>query len=410
MRVFRQSVRMYRYSALIFSLFAAPVLAQDIHRSSALVARQGLSAAVTAMAGQSELTPDDRFALGGLLFLRAVERTLQTRWQSNAVMQGIDIPVLRLPVAPNPDAKPFEAGLVSDLFADLRSDLATARKMLTSVPAGAELGVTLDLDDIWFDVNMNGLRDPEEALFSVASGALQARQFGTPDPVPDSLPVRFDTADLPWLIAYTHLLSGIGELVAAYDPTAAIALVMDSNAKMLELRGSPDLANSFDAQFGKFVDIFSMVYLSLNSQPDAAHTQMAHAHFLSMITENRKFWALLEGETDNQAEWIPNGSQTAALGYELPDDAGSAWQDVLSDAEALLKGEKLVPYWRVAPSGGVNVARLFQDPPQVNIVTWAQGVGLLPYLQQGPTVDVTSVAMFQRMLRGDALMFAVLLN
>ena len=81
-----------------------------------------------------------------------------------------------------------------------------------------------------------------------------------------------------------------------------------------------------------------------------------------------------------------------------------------ADAEDVLTGKKLIGHWRVEPGGGVNVARLFQDPPVVDLVTWIHGVGLLDYMEKGPLADERNVMRFQRMFGGDAALFMVWLN
>ena len=166
----------------------------------------------------------------------------------------------------------------------------------------------------------------------------------------------------------------------------------------------------FDARFGGWVDQFAMVYGALNKQPIPENTRAAHGHFLAMIEQNKVFWAAVAAETDNSLEWIPNATQTAALGFTLPEGLADSWQAILGDAEKMLKGELLVSYWRIAPAGGVNVQRLFENPPVVDIVDWVQGAGLLPYLERGPTLSSRNFRQFERMVSGDTLLFALLFN
>lgn len=129
-----------------------------------------------------------------------------------------------------------------------------------------------------------------------------------------------------------------------------------------------------------------------------------------MIAQNRVFWAAVAQESDNENEWIPNAGQTAAMGFDLPPETSEVWQAILGDGEELLNGELLVPYWRIAPAGGVNVKKLFMDPPAVDIVTWVQGSGLLPYMERGPLADTNNLRIFEQMVTGDALIFSFLLN
>ena len=394
----------------LFRIFALLWVANAAN-AQALLPGESLEAAQARLAAIETPGADDRFALGAIGFLRGIEKSLQFRWQHNMAIKDFDIPVLRLPVPPNSDAAPFTPDLIVQLFETLRDDMAISQAALDSVGA-AEVAIELDLNAVWFDINMNDSRDDGEGMVEFGITTMmsrrQAQEFLSQ---PQSeIPVRFDTADVAWLNAYTHLLSGLSELVIAFDPTEAIAKVLSSNQQMMDLMAGTRPANQYNMLGGSWVDRFAMVYGALNQQPIPANTRAAHSHFLEMIRQNKLFWAAVAVETDNQREWIPNASQTAALGFELPEGAAETWQAVLNDAEMLLKGELLVSFWRVEPVGGVNVNALFENPPVVDIVDWVQGAGLLPYIERGPTVSDRNIRLFDRMFSGDALLFAVLFN
>jgi len=392
---------------LCLVVFATSAQAQN----TSPFARQGLAQTEQQLAGLQAPTADDLFALGAVRFLRAIEKTLQFRWQHNAVLESIDLPVLRLPIEANPDAQPFYPGLITDLFTTLLTDLESSRAALSAVPDGEDVALEIDLAELWFDVNINGRRDTGEGVLEVGAATLMPRaNFDQTGEANANSLVRFDTADMAWLTAYSHLLSGVGELVIAFDPTEAIATVMNAKAEMIELRGDFPVEFNFNTQFGDQVDQFALIYGAINQQPDASRTRAAHAHFLSMIAENKLFWAGIARESDNVNEWIPNPRQTAALGFEIPPGTGDAWQAILAEGESLLKGELLIPFWRIEPAGGVNLKRLFQDPPPVDIVSWIQGAGLLPYLERGPTITSQNIEVFERMVAGDTLLFALLFN
>lgn len=392
--------------ALTIAMFATSAQAD----TNSLIAENGLAGAIEQLGPQTDKTPSDQFALGALHFLRGIEKTLQLRWDHNATLPDLDLPVLRLPVLPNPTAKPFRASLITDIFTGLLADMDASRAALAKVPKGADLALDLDLADLWFDINMNNNRGPGEGIIEVGAMTLMGHpDLGDAEAV-QAMQVRFDTADLAWLTAYTHMLSAAAEVVVAFDPTKAIASVMDANAKMIALRGDAPQDFGWDMQFGGWVDQFAMAYGAINQSPDASHTRAAHAHLLQMIAHNKTFWARLDTEVDNLNEWIPNARQTAALGFELPAETGMAWQAVLQDAEALLNGDLLIDYWRISPAGGVNMKKLFMDPPAIDIVTWVQGAGLLPYLQRGPVITTDNLRQFEQLAPGNPLLFSFLFN
>ncbi len=376
-----------------------------------------LSQAQVRLAAVADKTADQQFTLGAVGFLRGIEHSLQFRWQHNMAIKDFDLPVLRLPVPPNPNAQPFAPELITVLFENLRADMAVSRAALDAVDG--EVSVEIDLMTLWFDINMNGARDEGEGLMEFGINTMMSRRQASEmlAQASPALTVNFDTADVAWLNAYTHLLSGLSELVIAFDPAEAITKVLSSNQAMMDLRGnvsSPNILEVFvgggAGGFGGWVDQFAMIYGALNQQPTAENTRAAHGHFLAMIEQNRVFWAAVAAETDNNLEWIPNATQTAALGFTLPEGAAESWQAILGDAEQMLKGELLVSYWRIAPAGGVNVQKLFENPPVVDIVDWVQGAGLLPYLERGPTLSSRNFRQFERMLSGDTLLFALLFN
>jgi len=103
-------------------------------------------------------------------------------------------------------------------------------------------------------------------------------------------------------------------------------------------------------------------------------------------------------------------ASTRPSGSSLPQGAGAAWLSVLADAEALLKGELLAPYWRAGDKAGVNVARMFTDPRPIELIGWVQGWRALPYLEKGPIVTRQNLRRIEQMMSGSSTMFMVLVN
>lgn len=390
----------------LFLFISFPAAAQT--GLSAEIAAGGLEATRARLAAMPAPTEAERFGLGSVTFLRAIERTLQARWRVGMNSSDSELPVLRLPVPPNPNPEPFTPDFVAALFAEVSADMDIARAALAAVPAGSDFGVELTLGDLWFDIDGDGARGDGEALVQVAGGALLG-----PGMAPagiEAVVIRFDAADAIWLEAYTHFLSGVSAAVLAYDPTNAIATVLDTGRSLQALDTDLPPANAMDMEFGFYVDRFAMVWHALAAEPDAERAAEAHGHFLAMIGANRRFWVAARAETDNDREWLPNDDQQAALGFEVPQGTGEVWLDVLGDAEAMLKGEKLIPYWRLDGGAGLNLKRMFLEPRAVNLVDWLQGAGALPYAEKGPRVTAQNFRRFEQLFRGDALMFMVFLN
>jgi hypothetical protein len=261
--------------------------------------------------------------------------------------------------------------------------------------------------DLWFDVTGNGARDPGEGLVEILNATLNPlneAQAAAP------LTVRFDLADAAWLAAYADLLSAFCHVILAYDPTEPITRILTARAEMAKLGpATPDLLLGGE-RVPDSVDMVAMVLATLNQTPDKALMAEAQTDLLQMIAENRQFWARVEAETDDRAEWLPNARQTSALGITVPPDAAVAWQAVLAEMEAVVKGDKLLPYWRVGPPAGINVAKIFTDPRPVDLAGWVQGWAALPYLQTGTLASAEAMDAFDQAAMGDSMLFAIYFN
>ena len=399
--------------ALVLALpLAAPLPAAADSLISQEIAATGLAATEARLSGLAEPMPAERFALAGVRFLRGIERTLQLRWRHGMNAAMTELPVLRLPVAANPAPEPFEAAVATALFAGVAADMAAVHDALG--PLGeADFVLKVRLGDLWFDIDGNGRRDPGEGLIEVGGMALIGGNLGWRNPAappPDRVTVQFDTADAAWLSAYAHFLSGFAKLALAFRPEEPVAEVIRASRALAALAADAPPANALDHMFGRQADRLMMVYLALQQEPDPALTRAARDHWLAMVADNRRFWRLVEAETDNVAEWVPNDRQDAAMGFDLPAGTGTAWLQVLADIEAALRGEKLIPHWRLGSGAGINLARWAENPSPVRIAEYAHGLGLLDYAERGERLSPASWRAFERLARGDAVLFAVLLN
>jgi len=389
--------------SLCLALAATPATAETLSQE---IGRAGLAATEARLAALPAAGSDELFALAGLRFLRGVEAALQLRWQTGVRADWSELPILRLPIPENPDARAFAAADFTTLLTRLDADMGAARATLGQL-GDAPFALEVALRDLWFDINMNGTYDPGEDMASVAGLMGGGRIIGIrlEDPV-----IRFDTADAAWLAAYTHFLSGFANIALAYDPEPAIQRVLDSSDAIYALWGDTPPPNALDMMFGRQVDRIAMVLFALSNTPDKAMAQQAHGHLLAMIRENRRFWSLVAQESDNDREWVPNDNQVSGLGIRMPPGTGERWQAVLADAEMLLNGEILIPHWRFGAEAGINLKKMFETPPPVDLITWIQGEGLLPYAEKGNRVSPAAWNDFERMVSGDAILFAVFLN
>jgi hypothetical protein len=391
-------------SLLALGLSVAPVAAETLSQE---IGRAGLAPTAARLAALPEPTNEELFALAGLRFLRGVEAALQLRWQTGVRADWSELPILRLPIPENPAPRPFAPADFTALLTGLDAEMDGARAALGQL-GEQPFALEIRLADLWFDIDGDGTRDAGEDVGAVAGLTLGGGRIMAV-PVDDPV-IVFDTADAAWLSAYTHFLSGFVSIALAYDPEPAIQRVLDSSTAIYALWGDTPPTNAMDMMFGRQVDRVAMVLHALSQTPDPARAADAHAHLLAMITENRRFWALVGSEADNDREWVPNDRQASGLGILLPPETGARWLAVLDQAEQVLQGNLLIPHWRFGAEAGINLKKLFETPPPIDLVTFIQGEGLLPYAEKGPRMTMDAWRDFERLVSGDAVLFAVFLN
>ena len=150
--------------------------------------------------------------------------------------------------------------------------------------------------------------------------------------------------------------------------------------------------------------------------------ESARKHFLEMIRTSRQSWALIQEETDNDLEWLPNPSQTGVLRVPVTRELIEGWHAVLAEMEELLEGRKLVPFWRdyssfaggnqqiPAKGRGINLKRFFSEPRDFDLILLIQGTAALPYLEQGNLSHPETWDNLTRVFRGQFFGFAIWFN
>lgn len=397
--------------ALLICL-AAPLGGQTLHAESlsAEIGSKGLGLTEARLSALPNPDDAERFALGGVRFLGAVEKALQLRYAAGLSEQTGMLPFLRLPLPDNPTPAKFQPVMIADLFRAVDAKLEHARAPLADISETSDFTLEINLADLWFDINANQVRDVGEDAMATLGPMLLGWQWDSRDPATPAPVVKFDAADAAWLSAYTHLLQGISAIVLAYDPTEPLSRILAARDKMIGLGGTSPGFLSGSRDGIDEVDLIAIVIAALQQTPNAARMTSAQAHFLAMIADNRRFWASVALETDNAAEWLPNDKQHSALGVTLPPGTGAVWLMVLDDAEGLLKGTKLAPYWRQQGGAGVNIAKVFIDPRPADLAGWIQGWAAAPYLEKGPLVSAQNWSAFEQMMGGEAMMLSFYLN
>lgn len=126
-------------------------------------------------------------------------------------------------------------------------------------------------------------------------------------------------------------------------------------------------------------------------QPD--RMKEARQHLLQMISLSRENWRRIKAETDDKVEWLPGPQQTSLMeNLRVTADRVQGWAIFLDEFEAVLNGTRLIPHWRIASENrGINLKRLFDEPGNLDLVLLLQGSAALPYLEDGETVQTSTV-------------------
>ncbi|MEM9724559.1 MAG: hypothetical protein AAF909_03730 [Pseudomonadota bacterium] len=377
-------------------------------------AELGLEAAAAALAAQADPAPETLFALAGARFLLGVEYAAQERYRYG--VGSVDfMPGLQLPLPDNAEPKPFDPEVLERVFAGLTRDMAGVIEALDRIPAEAlandEFGVALALDDLWIDANDNGARNEAgpatETAMDLAGAALGVTMRGARGTV-----VRFDAADVAWLRAYAHLLSGVAELALSLDLTAAAEAAAPGWRAAELYRGADPLG----LQEQLWIDQLAVFATVLRGAPDPTRTQAALAHFQAMIANNRVFWARLDAEEDNAGEWVPNPRQQSALGGVRVDaETRDAWVAVLGELDMVLRGERLIAHWRYREDAegarvGINLRRALENPGTAELMLWLQGAAAAPFIEKGEVASGEALAAFAALMGGESLAYAIWFN
>ncbi len=216
---------------------------------SADIAAKGLSGAIDVLKAEN---PDNHFALGMLKTLRAVELSLQERWRYGIGQDLGAMPLIRIGIKRNPAALPAMPDTFSNIVRQLLADLNAARIDLDVASKNPEAKVALRVGDLWFDVNGDGKRDAAEtAATLVAPLVLSSRQLRETKQTLggiNEIVIDFDAADVNWLLAYNHVLSGVGELYLGFDPTPVFQDFADKTAALADVPVRPYLMTKEEAE------------------------------------------------------------------------------------------------------------------------------------------------------------------
>ncbi len=216
---------------------------------------------------------------------------------------------------------------------------------------------------------------------------LQQFQLGTAGRAADFV-ITFDRADVDWLRGYCHMLAALSEIAAAHDgeglfDVASHRLFQHAKTRHEFLLEPNRPMNNNWIQFEDLADAVAIIHMLRFPLVEPKRMEAALKHIEGALSHSRQMWKRVLAETDNDHEWIPGPKQKGAINVPVTQEMVDNWIVALDEAERILQGKKLLPFWRGKPTRGVNLRKVFLEPRQFDIVLWIQGTAVTPYLEEG---------------------------
>jgi hypothetical protein len=404
-------------SGLSQPAFAAGPSSQDASPSPIVepYLRNGeLAAAEEALVSRLGEHPGDdraRFSLGVVRVLRGGERLVQSLHTYGMRSRPGGAPFVRLPVPPNLEPEEIRYEDARNVCRRLIADLSKAEATLAEVD-DPNVKLPIRVGQIRLDFDGNGEAGDQETFWLIYRRITPGVHVSPKDA--EQFVVCLDRGDVDWLRAYCHLLTGLCEMELAYDErecfqrTAHLLFPrVDSPYDFLDHPRKPFPVG----EHADVSDLIAMVHLVRFSLEEPVRMQAALDHFEQVVKLSRSSWKFILSETDDDREWIPNPKQKGVIpGVRVTQGMVDRWHELLDEVEALLAGEKLVPFWRGDPELGVNLRRVFTEPRQFDLVLWVQGTDASPYLEKGELTRPEFWRRLQQTFRGNLMGFAIWFN
>jgi hypothetical protein len=369
-----------------------------------------------AMLARLSRKPEDdkaRFGLGTIQLMQAIEHLMQSLFRYGLKDNAFSavFPILRLPVPVNPKPEVLSYDRLETILQTWITDLAKVQATLEPIK-DANVKLPLRLGMVKLDFDGNGKAEESESLWKVfakVTGAniteKDAQQFL----------IAFDAGDALWLQGYTHVLRAFGEFLLAYDRYEIFEACahmffpkVDTPHKfLLEGQRLVDIGNGID-----LADAIAAIHLMRFPVTEPLRMTTVLNHLKAVTQLSRKSWQAIVAETDNDHEWLPNAKQTGIIpDVRITQEMIDSWQSFLNEADTLLSGERLIPFWRSKDKKlGINLNRVFTEPRQMDIVLWFQGTAATPYLEKGKITDFQVWNRLFNVFGGDFFSFAAWFN
>lgn len=358
-----------------------------------------------------------RLGLGLVQMVRGIERLMQglhrygLRTQaSNGMLAMATGGLPPLPIPPNPAPEEISYDQFRAIFQTWVTDLGTVDATLSKL-SNNDVKLAVQIGLVRMDFDGDGQATEEESLWRVYQRLNREADISLDDV--KKVIVGFDRADAEWLRGYCNLLMALGDFFLAYDAHE----LFERTAHMLfpRVKTPHDFLKARGSEFGEFrdiVDLIGFVHLINFPVKEPARLKSALEHLQAMTARSRSMFKLVLAETDDDNEWIPSPKQTGIIpDMKITAEMIQGWMEFLDEADALLAGKKLIPFWRGDDANrGVNLHKFFTEPQPFDLVMWIQGTAATPYLERGSVTKSETWERLDRIFQGQFVGIAFWLN
>jgi len=132
-------------------------------------------------------------------------------------------------------------------------------------------------------------------------------------------------------------------------------------------------------------------------------------HWLKVLELNHVTWELVQQETDNNKEWLPNPKQDSPFpNVTVSQEIIDGWLETVKLGEAVLNGDLLIPNFRFGK--GVSMKAFFETAESFDLVAFVTGHNSINYVQEGPMIEERQFRSMNRDLRRNLGGFALWFN
>jgi hypothetical protein len=354
---------------------------------------------------------EEAFSLAVLQFFDGIENLTQSLYKyglKSDIGRQANLPFLRLPIPTNPDPERVTSSALYEVLNQFHFDMQKTNNSLSKV-SGQGFNVPLDLANIRLDINHNKQYEDSESFRQIYLS--YNRQASTQFKQDEAFIVNFDNGDALWLQGYTHLLMAMTDTLLAHDGSKVFEYSAHLFFPNVETpMGEMLRRQSKNQKYITWVDLFIGFHVMNMDVTEPERLSRAHGNLLKTIELSRKMWNQIESETDNLNEWIPNPNQESVNGVQISAEMITGWMDFLTEFEAILTGEKLIPHWRFNADKGVNLKKVMFEPQSFDLFLWIQGSAAIPYLESGNISTEQDWRRITRVFGGNFIGFAIWVN